>query len=33
MHVDGGAMWENDRGEGKSLLRDDAPLVDSEVSN
>jgi hypothetical protein len=28
MHVDGSAMWENDRGEGKSLLRDDAPLVD-----
>jgi hypothetical protein len=28
MHVDGGAVWENDRGGGKSLVRDDATVVD-----
>jgi ribosomal protein L24E len=28
MLVDGGAVWENDRGNGKSLVRDDAAVVD-----
>jgi hypothetical protein len=28
MLVDGGAVWENDRGDGKSLLRDDAAVID-----
>jgi ribosomal protein L24E len=28
MLVDGGAVWENDRGDGKSLVRDDTSLVD-----
>jgi hypothetical protein len=28
MLVDGGAMWENDRGDRKSLVRDDAAVVD-----
>jgi hypothetical protein len=28
MLVDGGAVWENDRGDGKSLVRDDAAVVD-----
>jgi hypothetical protein len=27
MLVDGGAMWENDRGDEKSLVRDDAAVV------
>jgi hypothetical protein len=28
MLVDGGAVWENDRGDGRSLVRDDAGVVD-----
>jgi ribosomal protein L24E len=28
MLVDGGAVCENDRGDGKSLVRDDAAIVD-----
>jgi hypothetical protein len=28
MLVGGGAVWENDRGDGKSLVRDDAAAVD-----
>jgi hypothetical protein len=28
MLVDGGAVWENDRGDGKSLVQDDAAVVD-----
>jgi ribosomal protein L24E len=28
MLVYGGVMWENDRGDGKSLVRDDAAVVD-----
>jgi ribosomal protein L24E len=28
MLVDGGAVWENDRGDGKSLVRDDVAVVD-----
>jgi hypothetical protein len=28
MLVDGGAVWENDRGDGKSLVRDNATAVD-----
>jgi ribosomal protein L24E len=28
MLVGGGAVWENDRGDGKSLVRDDATVVD-----
>jgi hypothetical protein len=28
MLVDGGAVWENDRGDTKSLVRDDAAVVD-----
>jgi ribosomal protein L24E len=28
MLVDGDAVWENDRGDGKSLVRDDAVVVD-----
>jgi ribosomal protein L24E len=28
MLVDDGAVWENDRGDGKSLVRDDAAVVD-----
>jgi ribosomal protein L24E len=28
MLVDSGAVWENDRGDGKSLVRDDAAVVD-----
>jgi hypothetical protein len=28
MLVDGGAVWENDRGGEKSLVRDDATVVD-----
>jgi ribosomal protein L24E len=28
MLVDGGVVWENDRGDGKSLVRDDAAVVD-----
>jgi hypothetical protein len=28
MLVDGGAVWENDRGDVKSLVRDDAVVVD-----
>jgi ribosomal protein L24E len=27
MLVDGGAVWENDRGDGKSLVRDNAEVV------
>jgi hypothetical protein len=27
MLVDGGAVWENDRGDRKSLVRDDAAVV------
>jgi hypothetical protein len=27
MLVDGGAVWENDRGDGKSLVRDNAAVV------
>jgi ribosomal protein L24E len=27
MLVGGGAVWENDRGDGKSLVRDDAAIV------
>jgi hypothetical protein len=33
MLVDGGAVWENDRGDGKSLVRDDVVSSTSEVSN
>jgi hypothetical protein len=33
MLVDGGAVWENERGDGKSLVRDDAVSSTSEVSN
>jgi hypothetical protein len=28
MLVGGGAVWENDRGDGKSLVRDDAVVVE-----
>jgi hypothetical protein len=28
MLVDGGAVWENDTGDGKSLVRDNAAVVD-----
>jgi ribosomal protein L24E len=28
MLVGGAAVWENDRGDGKSLVRDDAAVVD-----
>jgi hypothetical protein len=28
MLVDGGTVWENDKGDGKSLVRDDAAVVD-----
>jgi hypothetical protein len=28
MLVDGGAVWDNDRGDGKSVVRDDAAVVD-----
>jgi ribosomal protein L24E len=28
MLVGGGAVWENDKGDGKSLVRDDAAVVD-----
>jgi ribosomal protein L24E len=28
MLVDGGAVWEDDRGDGKSLVRDDEAVVD-----
>jgi hypothetical protein len=28
MHVGGGVVWENDRGDGKSLVRADAAVVD-----
>jgi ribosomal protein L24E len=28
MLVGGGGLWENDRGDGKSLVRDDATVVD-----
>jgi ribosomal protein L24E len=28
MVVDGGALWENYRGDGKSLVRDDAAVLD-----
>jgi hypothetical protein len=31
MLVDGGAVWENDRGDGKSLVRDDAVIVDFRI--
>jgi hypothetical protein len=28
MLVDGGAVWENDRGDGKSLVRGDTTVID-----
>jgi ribosomal protein L24E len=28
MLIDDGVVWENDRGDGKSLVRDDAAVVD-----
>jgi hypothetical protein len=28
MLVDDGAVWENDRGDGKSLVRNDAAVID-----
>jgi ribosomal protein L24E len=28
MLVGGGAVWENNRGDGKSVVRDDAAIVD-----
>jgi hypothetical protein len=28
MLVDGSAVWDNDRGDGKSVVRDDATVVD-----